>query len=646
VDHALRTGDSLVGLSLEQITATHWEAGKPPTFAGQFVNALLQRASATRAAIREKGESASEQELRQLLDSVLAITEDARLIGDGIIGAFFAEDKPKKRIAQLVEFQKVVLAHLGKPDWIELALSFARRLEQGAHPVRPFHWQLEFPEAFEGENRGFDAIVGNPPFAGKNTVAAGHREHYPAWLQTLHEGAHGNSDIVAHFFRRAFELLRAGGAFGLIATNTIGQGDTRATGLATILADGGVISNAKRREPWPGEAAVIVSLVHVQKGAVSQPMLDGRPVRRISAYLVEGDLDVSPKPLAANAGRAFQGSIVLGMGFTFDDEAAAKGTASSLADMERLIAKDPRNAARIFPYIGGEEVNNDPRQAHRRYVLNISDLTLAQARTGFPDLLEVVEFYVKQERVKVKDDFGRTNWWRYLRPRPELHAAIRDLNHVWVTNRGAAPHWGLVQLASGSVFANTLIVFTNPRLSFFGTMQCRIYEAWARSFGSTLKDDFAFGIDECFRNFPFPPDFETEVALQAAGQVYHDHRAALMVARNEGITRTYNRFHDPVETADDIQRLRELHAALDRAVLETYGWHDLAARAEPRFLDETTEDDHAYQGRLFWPSDFRDEVLARLLALNAARHAEEVRLGTAPGMRGRAAADEGDEEGT
>ncbi len=75
---------------------------------------------------------------------------------------------------------------------------------------------------------------------------------------------------------------------------------------------------------------------------------------------------------------------------------------------------------------------------------------------------------------------------------------------------------------------------------------------------------------------------------------------------------------------------------MDRAVLETYGWHDLAARAKPIFLDETNEGDHTYQGRLFWPSDFRDEVLARLLALNAERHAEEIRLGIAPGMRGKA----------
>ena len=120
--------------------------------------------------------------------------------------------------------------------------------------------------------------------------------------------------------------------------------------------------------------------------------------------------------------------------------------------------------------------------------------------------------------------------------------------------------------------------------------------------------------------------------MKTAGHAYHDHRAALMVARNEGMTKTYNRFHDRSETAEDIQRLRELHAAMDRAVLEAYGWHDLAARAQPIFLDETNEDDHTYQGRLFWPSDFRDEVLARLLALNAERHAEEVRLGIAPGV--------------
>jgi hypothetical protein len=122
--------------------------------------------------------------------------------------------------------------------------------------------------------------------------------------------------------------------------------------------------------------------------------------------------------------------------------------------------------------------------------------------------------------------------------------------------------------------------------------------------------------------------------LLKAGESYHACRAALMIARNEGLTKSYNRFHDRTETSEDIQRLRVLHSAMDRAVLEAYGWHDLAECAEPIFLDESEEDNHTYHGRLFWPSDFRDEVLARLLALNAERHAEEVRLGAAPGTKG------------
>jgi hypothetical protein len=48
------------------------------------------------------------------------------------------------------------------------------------------------------------------------------------------------------------------------------------------------------------------------------------------------------------------------------------------------------------------------------------------------------------------------------------------------------------------------------------------------------------------------------------------------------------------------------------------------------FLDATNEDDHIYQGCLFWPSAFRDEVLARLLALNAERAAAERAAGLAP----------------
>ena len=92
-----------------------------------------------------------------------------------------------------------------------------------------------------------------------------------------------------------------------------------------------------------------------------------------------------------------------------------------------------------------------------------------------------------------------------------------------------------------------------------------------------------------------------------------------MIANNEGLTKTYNRFHDPDERSPGILHLRDLHAQMDRAVLDAYGWTDILPVYDFRpQLDESI--------RLTWAEDTRDEVLARLLELNrvmAAREAEE-----------------------
>ena len=96
-----------------------------------------------------------------------------------------------------------------------------------------------------------------------------------------------------------------------------------------------------------------------------------------------------------------------------------------------------------------------------------------------------------------------------------------------------------------------------------------------------------------------------------------------------GLSSIYNRFHDPQETSAEIQKLRELHEAMDRAVLEAYGWADLLPSTRCEFLlDYEEEDDEDASGkkskkkkpwRLRWPDEFRDEVLARLLELNKKR---------------------------
>ena len=103
-----------------------------------------------------------------------------------------------------------------------------------------------------------------------------------------------------------------------------------------------------------------------------------------------------------------------------------------------------------------------------------------------------------------------------------------------------------------------------------------------------------------------------------------------MIARQEGLTKTYNRFHARGENAADIARLRALHAAMDEAVLRAYGWDDLAERAAPEFIEQDADEGKAPKTRLDWPAEFKDEV-SPASALNAERAAAELAAGlTAP----------------
>ena len=187
-------------------------------------------------------------------------------------------------------------------------------------------------------------------------------------------------------------------------------------------------------------------------------------------------------------------------------------------------------------------------------------------------------------------------------------------------------------LPSGMVFANTLDVFPFATYTALCALQSRIHETWARFFGSSMKDDLRYTPSDCFDTYPFPEGWESHSILEDAGKVYYWYRAGLMVDADQGMTKIYNRFHDIYENEPRIAELRELHAAMDRAVLDAYGWTDIPTDCD-FFLDYEIED--ATWGRkkkpyrYRWPDSVRDEVLARLLALNAERAAQETRSGTA-----------------
>ena len=194
------------------------------------------------------------------------------------------------------------------------------------------------------------------------------------------------------------------------------------------------------------------------------------------------------------------------MGFTFDDQNLDKGS-TPIAEMHRLIEQDPRNAERIFPYIGGEEVNNSPTHAHHRYVINFEDFPLQRnpnsrhpwhlltedtqkrmLRVGivsayYPDpvasdwcdLLAIVHEKVKPERGRQSRKALRERWWQYAEKRPGLYRTIEPLDRVLMI-LFTAPYLAVSSLLNDAVFANTLNIFAYQTSSSFCSLQSRVHE--------------------------------------------------------------------------------------------------------------------------------------------------------------------------
>ena len=646
LDHALKHGDSLVGLTREQITRFHWKQDLTQVEIGhdQLIDAI-RAATEQRTRLLDMGDSDDLGTKRQILAVADERLNFPRRVGDLVVAAFFSADNDKKRQAkreELLALQKESL----KPEPHRLLTKAREALYAGEKGIRPFHWEIEFPEVFGRPAAGFDGIVGNPPFMGGMIISTVYGDVYRDWLYRMFPESGNRMDLVAYFFRQAFSLLRNGGTLGLLATNTIAQGDTREGGLRILCNSGGVIYSASRRYRWPGLAAVVVSVIHMAKGGnPPSPTLDGRGVPRITAFLFHAGGNESPAKLDGNLRRCSIGTNVLGMGFTFDDS-SRDSAGTSLAEMNKILAtpNTPPYSERVFPFVGGEEVNNSPDHSPHRHIINFEGFPLEIARK-WPLLLRIVEERVKPQRDESNRDAYRTRWWQFGERQSTLYESIRGMHRV-LANCQVSPHMAFAFLPATWIYAHTLNVFAMPGDSTFCVLQSRIHEVWVRFFGSSMKDDLRYTPTDCFETFPFPEGFEANPALEAGGKAYCEFRAALMIRANggkgEGLTKTYNRFHDPAETSADILRLRELHAAMDRAVLDAYGG-DLAKLTVPPcefLLDYDDEEDESEPStgrqkkkpwRYRWPDAFRDEVLALLLELNKQRAAEE--SGSVPSLR-------------
>ena len=643
LDHAIQSGDSLLGIhNLNQLRNLHFDpaAGRarptpiPGFQAGGEAVEAMERLIEEAIALRHEMHSIEtirptdierKQDLHQRSEQHL---EALAVIADVIAGAAIAtagDRDPTTALTSLLEADAPVIigvvSTLGTPEQAA-ALDSARtrahmRLNAGrpdsAPPREPLHWPIAFPEVFNrARASGFDAMVGNPPFLGgqRITGAAGtdYRNHLIAWIA---DGAKGSADLVAYFFLIATKVARS---FGFLATNTIAQGDTSEVGLTQIIDNEWTVNRAVPSISWPGDTTLEIAKVWATVDRWDgHCLLDGRPVTAIDEMLYSASASGwRKKRLVANADKSFQGSILLGVGFTMSPEEA-----------QALVGKDPRNADVLMPYLGGEDLNQSPTLTAPRWVINFRDWPKTKAEE-YADCFAIVEEKVKPQRQERKSDgeFKQRKplpqlYWIYAEKRPKLYRVIKPLDRVLAISR-VSKTVQPVFVPTGQVLSEATVVFAYDDYFHFGVLTCGFHYRWAMRYASSMKTDPRYTPSDVFDTFPQPPHSQ---AVEKAGKALDEHRSRLMIERDLGLTSIYNLVH-ATDVRDDngIGHLRRQHVTLDVAVRDAYGWSDL-------------ELDHGFhrvsgQGvRFTFPPHTAGEVLDRLLELNRQRYESEAAAG-------------------
>ena len=632
LDHAIRAGDSLLGIAgLKELEDFYLDGSgqrRLTVHADQLRDAARKRAELAAIPDNSLGDVASKVLL--LADAEEAVRQ-TRLLADLVTGARLAAAGNKRQQADDL-LQTAALLDFGAME---------RQAADWLGHRRPLHWPLEFPEVFlplaDYRASGFDAFVGNPPFMGGQKITGNLGTAYRDYLVTaIAGGRRGSADLCAYFFLRAASLLRPGGMAGLLATNTLAQGDTREVGLDQLVERGLRIPRAIPSRKWPGTANLEVAQVWLHKGDWQGSwMVNDSPVSGITPYLTEpGRVSGPPKRLKANEGKSFQGSIVLGMGFVLDPAEAAD-----------LLARDPRHRDCLFPYLNGEDLNSRPDQSPSRWVINFHDWPLDRSAKGrwamadeehrrvwlrigrvpedypgkvaadYPELLVIVEKTVKPERMRNNRAIRRERWWQFAERAPRLYATIEGMERVLVVSR-VSKYFGVSFVPAGWVYNERTTVFAWDTPARFALLQNSLHEYWMLSYGSTLETRPMYTPSDCFETFPFPL---LDDGLCDIGVYYYQYRQSIMHACHEGLTRTYNRFHDPDDKTSEIPTLRALHVELDQAVAAAYGWTD---------LDLGHGFHQTKQGQRYTICEpARRQVLDRLLKLNFERYEEEVAAG-------------------
>ncbi|MEV1142734.1 type IIL restriction-modification enzyme MmeI [Micromonospora sp. NPDC049799] len=643
LDDRLVAGDSLLGItSIEQLEYMHMDPKKGREL---HEGGIFDWTSGIRSLVKEVAEDRrkiGQIELggdpmgalarkRDLLQSAQEKAVQLRHFADLVVGAALANAGKGDQGLQAGSVEAAKLASDVAAGQDERPSQEKRKFwltidsVEGSFGRNPLHWPLVFPEVFE--KSGFDAIIGNPPFLGglklKPAVGEAYRDYLVEILGRGVRGTRGTGDLVAYFFLHAHNLLNPSAQLGIIATNTLTQGDSRRVGLDQAVAGGVNLRKAIKSAPWPSRSVSLeycaVWTSRAQLSVDAERVLDGSSVLGITPSLdPESRVVGNPHRLKSNEGVAFQGANVLSLGFTMSPERASE-----------LIEKDSRYREVIFPYLSGEDLNSRPDLSARRWIIDFNDWPESRAKE-YRECYEQVEKLVRPERER-KTEYAksvRERWWQFFLPRPALRKAIAGLDRIIVlaqVSRTVMP----VMMPTGQIYSHKTVVFADDDPAMLALLSSSLHYCWATKYSSTMKADLSYSPTDVFATMVLPG---RTPGLRYLGDRLDVTRRDVMLSRQAGLTSTYNLVSDLTCHDEDIVELRQVHRAIDEAVCRAYGWDDLVIQG----LDHGFHKAGAYTRYTVGPA-LQREILDRLLELNHQRYAEEVAKGLHDKKAGRKA---------
>jgi type I restriction-modification system DNA methylase subunit len=436
-----------------------------------------------------------------------------------------------------------------------------------------------------------DAIIGNPPFQSKNKMQQEFGVEYINKLRKAYPEVPGRADFCVYWFYKAHKQLKENSYAGLVGTNTIRQNYSREGSLDYIVNNGGEIINAYSSFKWSGEAAVYVSIVCWKKGKYESEKslyIDEKDddTKRVVLPVINSSLSLNVDVTSAEVlecnkkpKKVFQGQTHGHEGFLLTK---AKGI--------EILKQHPEYSEVLKPFLIGEELVANINAQPERFVIDFTLKNVIEA-SKFKELYKTIEKKVLPEReekgkkqeeenkealknnLKAKVNKHHINflksWWKLGYGREDMLEQKNSLKRYIACAR--VTQRSIFEFFSAQINPNDkLMAFMLEDDYSFGIIQSNIHWQWFLANCTTLGETPNYNTASIWDTFPWPQTpTETQIKkVAAAAKALHTERTATLKKHNMSLRDLYRLLEQPGKNP-----IKDLHEALDKAVLEAYGFN-------------------------------------------------------------------------